>query len=301
MKFRQVLTLIHLGLLMFLLIPARAQFGWWVEKHNWDGVTHWSQYIITSPAYMGPNALPVPEIRNGAIFPDAFVEMATDFHFSKGDDTQDLFGKLYVPLLDCKVALQTSAYIVEHYRTDEETRDERFARTFHTNGWAVGDIYFGAVIQILKDRGKWPDILFGANFKTASGGRLHDARYTDSPGYSFDISFGKSYPFKNNEHISLRPYFQLGFYVWQTHRVDYHQDDAFQYGGGVDLDIKNLRIANQLGGYSGYIGNGDKPLVYRLQVLLQQQKLNYKVAFQQGLNDYPYSSFRISVAWKFLN
>jgi hypothetical protein len=250
---------------------------------------------------MGPNALPVSEIKNGMVFPDAYIEGALDFHLSKGDDTQDLYGKFYYPMLKCKVALQVDAVIVEHYRTDEETRDERFARTFHTNGWTVGDIYFRVLVQLLKDRGKMPDILLSANFKTASGGKLEDARYTDTPGYSFDLSFGRSYNSKRNENINFRPYLMLGFYVWQTYSVKHFQNDAILFGGGLDLNIKNLLVANQLGGYAGYIGNGDKPLVYRLQILLQQQKFNYKIAFQQGLHDFKYSSFRISVAYKFLN
>ena len=286
---------------MLLTVPMQAQYEWWVETHNWDGVTHWSNYIITSPAYMGPNALPVTEISNGTIYPEAYFEGAVDAHFSQGDDTQNIYGKLYFPFLDCKVAFQSYVVALEHYQMTEETRDERYARTYSGEGWIGGDIYLGALIQIVKDRGKWPDILFTANFKTASGGKLHDARYTDSPGYSFDLSIGKSYILKGNEQKNLRPYIMLGFYSWQTHREDYMQNDAFLYGAGLDWNIKRLLIANQLGGYAGYIDDGDKPVVYRLKFLIQRPKWNYKFAFQQGLNDFEYSSFRISAAFKFMN
>jgi len=304
-KYKHFLLKVGLILLVtqHLFYPSGAyaqDFTWWNEKHNWDGVTHWSQYIITNPAYMGPNAIPVPEIRNGTIFPDAYIEGAVDLQFSKGDNTQDLYGKFFYPLLDCKVALQVDAYVVEHFKMTEETRDERFARTYSGTGWAAGDISFGVLVQIIKDRGNWPDILLSANFRTASGGRLHDARFTDGPGYNFDLSFGKTYQSKKKDHISFRPYLLAGFLAWQTHRVDYHQNDAIQYGAGLDLNIKRLLIANQLGGYVGYIGNGDKPLVYRLKFLIQRNKVNYKLAFQQGLHDFKYSSFRVSVAWKFL-
>ena len=294
--------LILLAIVLFLNLSLKSQdFLWWNELHNWDGTTHWSQYIITNPAYMGPNALPVPEIRNGQIFPDAYLEGAADMHFSKGDNTQNLYGKFYYPFLDCKVALQVDAFIVEHYKMDEETRNERYARTYSGTGWTPGDIYFGAMVQLIKDRDKWPDILLSANFRTASGGALYDARYTDSPGYSFELSFGKSYPSKHNKHTSFRPYLQTGFYAWQTHLTDYLQNDAFHYGAGFDLNIHTMIISNQLGGYVGYIGNGDKPMVYRLKFLYQRDMVNYKFVYQQGLHDFNYSSFRLSVAWKFRN
>lgn len=296
-----LILFIYLALFMTIPISMNAQYEWWVEKHNWDGVTHWSKYIITNPAYMGPNALPVPEIRNGSIYPEAYFEGAVDVHFSKGDNTQNLYGKLYFPFLGCKVAFESYVVALEHFKMTEETRDERFARTYSGEGWIGGDIYLGALIQLVKDRGKWPDILFSANFKTASGGRLHDARYTDSPGYSFDLSIGKSFKNKKKEHFSWRPYLLVGFYSWQTHRNDYMQNDALLYGGGVDLNIKRLLIANQIGGYSGYIGNGDQPLVYRLKLVIERNKFNYKFVFQQGLHDFEYSSFRISAAFKFLN
>ncbi|TAE61269.1 MAG: hypothetical protein EAZ89_00720, partial [Bacteroidetes bacterium] len=54
----------HFFWLFLLLGSNMALFAqdaaWWSQTVGWDGVSHWSRYIRTSPAYMGPNALPVP-------------------------------------------------------------------------------------------------------------------------------------------------------------------------------------------------------------------------------------------------
>lgn len=66
----------------------------WARTVNWDGVSHWSKYIITQPGYMGPNALPVPFIGNGATDSSNYVGTSLSFHSMKGDKVKDwaLFG-----------------------------------------------------------------------------------------------------------------------------------------------------------------------------------------------------------------
>ena len=88
----------YLLLILFILtmLPSRAQddYEWWNKKHNWDGVSPWSSYLTYSPAYFGPNALPVPEIRNGLIKKRINLETRSDMHLSPGDNTFNLFLKL---------------------------------------------------------------------------------------------------------------------------------------------------------------------------------------------------------------
>lgn len=78
-----------LAILFTLTCSAQEDFSWWVEKHNWDGVTPWNQYMTISSAYMGPNALPVPEIKNGLIDSAASVNISYDYYKNTGDMTQD--------------------------------------------------------------------------------------------------------------------------------------------------------------------------------------------------------------------
>jgi hypothetical protein len=83
-----------------------------------------------------------------------------------------------------------------------------------------------------------------------------------------------------------------GFYLWQTYRDDYRQDDCFLYGLGLDTRFGKFEMTNALGGYLGYIGNGDRPVVYRLAIkTLLTSRINYEFGFQQGISDFQYSTF----------
>lgn len=263
---------------------------WWNTKHNWDGVTHWSRYIIISPAYLGPNALPVPETKDGSLPAKSSLEVSVENYFSPGDNTQNLFSNLYLPLFSEKVGLNISMVPVEHFKMDTITRDIRRVRDFDGEGFSSGDFYIGTYIQVLKDYERWPDIMVSLNLKTASGGKLSAARFTDSPGYFFDLSVGKEFRFYDSFIKSVRPYGMAGFYAWQTNREDYYQNDAILYGIGYNLLFKKLELQNSLEGYWGYIGNGDRPVV--VSVTLQSKNdsaINFKVSFQHGMMDNLYN------------
>lgn len=242
---------------------------------------------------MGPNALPVPSIRNGELSKPLQLETAYEMHLGKGDQTHNAFTRLYIPFPSRKVALELSMVPFEYYQMDTTVRDLRRARSFYGKGTSVGDLYISTHVQILAENEKRPAVLLTINLKTASGNKLSDARFTDTPGYFFDLSAGKTYRLSAESDFSIRPHLMLGFYVWQTYRDAYRQNDGVLYGLGADLNLRNLVITNSLGGYSGYIGNGDKPLVYRLAIRSNSERLiNYQLRFQQGLRDFPFSSFR---------
>jgi hypothetical protein len=52
-------------------LTAQENFSWWNELHNWDGLSPWEGYLIVSPDFFGPNALPVPKLQNGRIIQSA--------------------------------------------------------------------------------------------------------------------------------------------------------------------------------------------------------------------------------------
>ena len=114
-------ALLCLSLLGCLVLPAQ-DYSWWNQKHNWDGYTHWTSYLIFSPGFMGPNALPVPEVRKGITDQRAYLELDVDGHFSQGDQTGNLFTQLYVPLFSNRAGLEISYYPLEVYKTDTLTR-----------------------------------------------------------------------------------------------------------------------------------------------------------------------------------
>ncbi len=277
-------------------LAAQTDYSWWEQIHNWDGHTSWFKYIIFSPQYLGPNALPVPEVNKGIVGAQGVLELSADGHFSKGDKTQDLFTKLYYPIVGKLIAVEGYVVPIEHFKMDTATRDIRAARVKSGEGTAGGDIYFATIIQLIKDK-KFPDVAFRMTCRTASGTNVSAARYTDSPGYFFDLSIGKNYIKDNRYFHTIRPYGMAGFYSWQTNSERNRQDDAFLYGAGIDFISKKITISASAGGYIGYLKNHDKPAVAKISFIRKGDHFNYGLTYQAGLSDYPYNSIRLSLEY----
>ncbi len=255
-----------------------------------------SRQIIISPEYMGPNALPVPEIRTGRISEEFNLKIAYESHSSPGDKTKNLFTELFIPIVSNKVGLMISVVPIEYFDVDDATLIKRKIMSTDGTGKAGGDIYVGTHIQIFKDHNYIPDVLLNINIKTASGTNLEAARYTDSPGYAFDFSFGKDIMLASGLFKSIRIYGTGGFNVFQTHREDFLQNDTYSYGVGFDLNFNKLQFKNAFGGYQGHAGDDDTPAVFRSTLGTNfDSMLNYEVRFQQGINDGAYTTFRIGV------
>lgn len=304
MKVFSPLLLLLLGLGSLPLL-SQTQYDpkwvWWCDNVDCNnGGQHWSRYIITSPAYMGPNALPVPEVTTGMINNQITWEMTGMAHFSEGDNTQNLFTELKINLAPDIVSLTFSYYPVERFVLTPETRDERMlsGEYYEAKGTTHGDIYFGFDVQVLKDKPKLPDISVRASVKTASGSAFGGARYTDAPGYYFDGSFGKTYNLSAKSVNTIRPYFMAGFYAWQINEDENRQNDAFLFGAGADVNLGKFLIHNSFGGYNGYKDNGDRPIVYRAKVTFMTNRLDYFARFQEGLNDFEYHTIMAGIILK---
>ena len=163
--------------------------------------------MIISPGYFGPNALPVPELKRGFLTTKAEFELTASNHFHSGDPTQDISARTYLPFADGKIAVEVYGVLFEHYNYTEEIRNERISRDEDGEGYAIGDLYFTTLIQVFKDR-KFPNTLFRAALKTASGSNLDGARYIDSPGYFFDVSFSKD--LGNSETLIIETFWFVG-------------------------------------------------------------------------------------------
>lgn len=293
---KYILTILLIAPFLF---SYSQDYHWWNVKHNWDGITHWSQYIIMSPSKMGPNAIPVPKVNSGLLINNNKLELAVDAHFSKGDNTQNIYTDLNLPIVKDKIGLNFFIVPYEQFELDTITRDERRVRLEDGKGSGVGDLYISTQIQLLKNHTKLPDLLLGITLKTASGSNLGGARFTDTPGYYFDISAGKAYK-TGNTNLKIRPFGMIGFYVWQTNRNDYYQNDAVMYGAGLKVEYKNIEITNNIAGLYGYINNGDHPLQYRFILNTNTiKKINYKLMIQKGLKDFEYLTIRLSALYSF--
>ncbi len=302
----KLLQLYTIGLLLMNLSPsalAQEDFGWWNQKHDWDGITNWQYYLIPSPGYFGPNAIPVPDLYSGRIDSQYVVELAWERHIRKGkrDDTHNLFARVYLPLFSNRVGLNFQMVPIEWYHTDTLIRDERRSREFDPKGTANGDLYIETFIQVLQEKGWRPDLMLRLSLRTASGNTLSGARFLDSPGYYFDATVGKTASFKNQVLTRLRWYFMAGFFVYQTNNreQEQRQNDCFLFGAGLDMVFPFVRFQNQVAGYLGYLDNRDEPIVYRLRLESQFEfPVNGRFQFQTGLQDWAYSSFRFSALFK---
>jgi hypothetical protein len=287
------------AIFLFLLAGSNAfgqeNYEWWNTIHHWDHVTPWQKYLTSTPAFLGPNGLPVPETKTGVMADRPSLEIAGEMHWGQGDKTRNLYGRFFSPIGSDRAGLGVWMVPVEYYVTDTATRDLRASREYDGKGYAVGDVYVETYVQLVKDRPHLPDILLTVNIKTASGS-FDAARYTDAPAYYFDMSFGKTLTLQNKVITAIRPYAMGGFYCWQMNTENQNQDDAPLFGAGLYVDVKKLRIDNSINGFWGYMNNGDQPLVYRLKLETRMSSLvNYKLMLEEGLHDFPYTSIRAAV------
>lgn len=294
MKYYFLLIIACLSLKAF----AQEDYTWWENKHNWDGHSDWKNYLTYSAEYFGPNALVVPEVKDATINNKLKLKIRPEYHFAKGDNTVNLYTSLSYPLKDI-ASFEVYIVPIEYYNIyDSVFRDERAIRSYNPKGIAGGDFYFGTNIRVIKDHKRIPDITFSAFYKTASGTNLYDARYTDAPAYYIHLSFGKNIIEKEN--TQFRIYGNAGTYIWQTLKPWPLQNDAFLYGIGMKYIKNRTQTMLNWGGYSGYINNGDRPMVLRFETGIHNKKENwfYSVYLQKGIMDFPYTTVSLSASYK---
>ena len=288
-------------LLFFIPVVLNAQnensdYGWWNDLHDWqEGDPGWRNLMKITPGYLGPNALPVPEVKKGIINPDTEIEIIASNHFHPGDPTQDISGKLYIPFAKNRIAIEMYGVIFERFAFSEEIRNERIARNKDGKGTAIGDFYFSTLIQLVRDR-NFPNTLLRFATKTASGNQLEAARYTDSPGYFFDLSFSKRLGV--SEKSGVRPFGLIGFNSWQTNDELNLQNDAFLYAAGMDYLVNSWVLSSSLAGYSGYKNRRDRPVQLNFDVRKNLSKKALRLQYHHGLRDWKYKTIRFSFIWK---
>ena len=291
----RVLVFAVVALLMILESKAQnADYGWWHRKHNAGYELPWYSYLNISPKFMGPNALPIPDLQRGELETETEFKFDTRYHSTQGDNTYDLFTAIKIPFGD-RIMIETYFVAIEKYQMDTVLRDERFARQYDAKGIIGGDIYFATSILIAKEK-RHPSLVFRAGLKTASGLHMNNARYTDSPGYYFDLSSGKT--LVDKENFKFRPHLTIGFYAWQTNLASYLQNDAIFAGLGFSSTFKKVFFNMELSSYSGYIGNGDLPINLKFLFERRKNKINYRLLGKIGFKDDPYNTIGVGVSYK---
>jgi hypothetical protein len=284
--------------IIFTLLVANSYgqtFDWWAQVVHWDGVSEWPKYMITQPAYMGPNALPVPRIGNGSIDSSFSMSATGSLHFSKGDNTQNFTLYANYCLVKDVISFDASWIPYEHFTMSHAIKEQRHVFShFYYDQQATGDIELNTTIQLLNRWRKNIQLALRIGYRFPTGTGLGVARYTDGPGYHFDLSFGKPV------NTSLKCIGMLGFYSWQLINVGRRQDDAFLFGTGAEWNTKTVRLQTYISGYLGYqLNSGDKPVVFRATVEKKIKRTSLLMGFQQGLHDFGYSSLEMGVKFRF--
>jgi hypothetical protein len=281
----------------YFCITTQAQtFTQWTQTVHWDGVSHWSRYMITQPGYQGPNSLPVPHMSNGSIDSSFFFSATGDFHFSKGDNTQNLSLFANYCIVPDLISLDLMWVPYERFNMSQAIKEKRhvFSDYFFDHN-ATGEIHLNSNFRLMKKWEKHILLALRVGYRFPSGSDFGAARNTDGPGYYFDLSFGK--PFN---HSALKWTGMAGFYCWQLESDIHNQEDALLFGTGLEWNKNNWRIQTNVAGYLGYFfRGGDKPIVYRLNMEKKLKHTSLLFGFQQGLHDFKYSTLQLGVKYLF--
>lgn len=282
-------------LFIFCSFRAAAQtMAQWSQLVNWDGVSHWSRYLRTMPAYQGPNALPVPRLGNGVIDSNAYVTAAGAFHFSKGDNTQNLSIYANYCLVKEFLSMDFAWVPYERFKMTHAMKEERrIFPQFYYNYRGEGEFHLNTNFQLLKRWRKHIRLAARLGYRFPSGSGFGAARDIDAPGYYFDISFGKPVG-----RTGLTWTGMLGFYSWQIESDKNNQDDAILFGTGLEWNKNNWRLQTNIAGYIGYLENsGDKPVVFRFNMEKRIKHVGLLLGFQQGLHDFKYSTVEAGIKY----
>lgn len=284
-----------LQLLGFSLHAQLSQDKWWEKLHKWDGITPWESYMQLSAKYMGPNGLPVPEINKGCLSEYSYLELGGAIHNGVGDNTENGFFNVMYKAGE-RAAFNVYMVPYEEYDMDTFTsRHVRNTRDYDGSGHSVGDVYLTAFFQALKENHTLPDVLLSFGIRTASGNNLEAARFIDAPGFYFGISTGKTIKFKSDFFKSVRPYFLIGDYIWQTYHLHNKQDEGLWYGCGISFNTHYFIIDDNVSGYTGYFRNGDMPKVNKISFTTSFDAfINVRILYQYGIRDYDYRSTMFS-------
>jgi hypothetical protein len=271
---------------------------WWANQVGWDGVTPWTQYLIFSPGRMGPNALPVPSFSNGQVDSSHHLRWTNQLTFTEGEQTYStILEAQYVPIPK-RLGFKLFWMPLEWFNTSHLLKSER--NVFHENydtQTAVGDVYLETHHALIQ-RPHYSSLL-RLGYKFAASNNLGAARFTDTPGYYFDISFARY--FHPSPQTTLTLSAMTGLYIWHTNNAPIHrQNDAFLYSVQFKLNHSYSTFTLGLGGYIGYLNNGDQP--HLIEVAYRADwpaKWAIQITGRRGVNDdWPYTSISIQLLKK---
>ncbi|MCF8236551.1 MAG: hypothetical protein K9I85_00195 [Saprospiraceae bacterium] len=265
---------------------------WWSDNVGWDGVTAYQHYLELTPTGMGPNAMPVPDLHQQWDTLTSFT-LSGMSHFREGEITLNA---------DMDLRWQPSSWVrlrihlvpLEWYQTSHSLKTLRRVHFLsYDQQWAGGDIYVESAIRIPQEWTPGIKTELRVGVKTASGTNLGAARFTDTPGYFFDLDVAgnlKQSPAWDWEAM-------LGFYAYQTYEDDHRQNDCVLFGGSVGWSRSRWSIRGEMRGYWGYLQDNDHPVLAQLETRWGEVNGPWQliVKASTGILDWPYTSFQCGV------
>lgn len=212
------------------------------------------------PGRMGYNALPALRNVDPEIGSRTEVELTAAAQLSglgSHDVSATPYVRLTVPFREV-AALELDGTPFELFRTSTATGERIGARV--RSGAAPGDLRAGARFLVLEERGSRPALGLRLVVKSTSGKDRGARRFTNAPGYVFDVLAGKDLPSVGS--IRLRALGKLGFLAWQV--AEGRQDDALDYGATLRASFASgVTLSGEWRGYAGWRG-ADRPMVLGL-------------------------------------
>lgn len=262
-----------------------------------------AQDIRYSTAWFGPNANPVPEFTDASIPAKTTISLMGDYYFGFGDQTENGYAKIEIPLIPENVSLKVWSTFLEHFQTSEAVMQARGSSSL--SGWEGGDVYVQTRIRLLREKKYAPQIILNSTLKTASAKTVRTRRYFDTPGYYFDAEAGKSFLTTNSFIHEIRAVADIGFMCWET--TNSRQDDAPMYGGKIIIGNEKWKLENSLSGYWGWLHTyapispnhdyGDAPLIYAAKLNLLCKNITWFAQYEYGIHDFPYNQLRLGISF----
>jgi hypothetical protein len=266
----------------------------WSRLVAWDGVTPWQNYIVFSPRFMGPNALPIPEMSKGTADSVHAITVSGAFHFSRGDHTQNLKLHANYCLARDRVSFDITWIPIEWYEVSSEIKEERHVyHLYYYDKKARGDVLINMNIQVLNRWREFVQLSLRTGYRFPTSSETGGARFTDAPGYYFDLSAAK--PITKDQRWKLSG--MAGFYAWQTDKTG--QNDAFLFGAAIELNQKGWHWQFETRGYNGYKKIGDCPIVVGTELRKTIRPFSFGARLRQGIRDYPFTTLELGTSYIF--
>jgi hypothetical protein len=287
-------TLLFLSLMLLARIAVGQDSHWWSENVGWDGSRPYQYYLRLNAAGMGPHALPVPGMHRMAWDTTSWFSGEGLFHRHSQETT--IASRLGLQWRASHwFRLLVKVIPLEYYDTSHDLKTER--RIFYLaypDRIAGGDFHIESFIALPEHwlGGIRPELRIG--LRAPSGTHLGAARHTDTPGYHFDVAFSRNLSAAHSLEL------MLGLLVYQTYEDRSRQNDCLLWGISHRWHRGRWGLMHSLRGYKGYIGQGDAPVVYELEMAWQAaERWSWRATAGQGLNDYPFRFLGLATHWHF--